>query len=128
MGSPGKRLRCLIVDDSEPFVQAATSVLEHDGLAIVGTAATIAEALRGVEELRPDVTLVDIYLGDESGFELAVLLDRDGWPFRTVVILTSTHDHQEFQEMVAASPAVGFVPKDNLSGAKIRDLIASSHA
>jgi DNA-binding NarL/FixJ family response regulator len=81
-------MRCLIVDDSPRFVDAARGLLERQGITVVGVASTSAEALRRTGELRPDVTLVDIDLGGESGLELARLLhDRvsvmpdacDGW-------------------------------------------------
>ena len=117
-------MRCLIVDDSAPFVQAAAKILELQGLSVVGTATTIAAALRGVEELRPDVTLVDVYLGEENGFDLAERLDRHGWSPHTAVILTSANSPDEFKELLAASPAMGFLPKDGLSADAIRDLLA----
>ena len=71
-------LRCLLVDDNEAFLEAASVLLEREGLTVVGVASSIAEALRQARALRPDVILVDIGLGDESGFDLARLLARDG--------------------------------------------------
>ncbi len=65
-------LRCVIVDDSARFLEAARALLEREGVDVVGVASTIAEALRLVDEVRPDVTLVDIDLGAESGFDLAL--------------------------------------------------------
>jgi CheY-like chemotaxis protein len=56
-------VRCLIVDDSADFVEAARSVLERGGMTVVGVASTSADALRSYEELRPEVTLIDIDLG-----------------------------------------------------------------
>jgi CheY-like chemotaxis protein len=64
-------LRCLIIDDSLRFLDAARALLERQGIAVVGVASNSAEALQRVEELRPDVTLLDIDLGGESGLELA---------------------------------------------------------
>lgn len=63
-------MRCLIVDDSAAFLHAARGLLEREGMDVVGVATTRAEALLQAEELRPDVTLVDIGLGDESGFDV----------------------------------------------------------
>ena len=63
-------LRCLIVDDSPSFLRAARGLLERQGIAVVGTASTSDEAVALAAELRPDVTLLDIDLGGESGFEL----------------------------------------------------------
>jgi DNA-binding NarL/FixJ family response regulator len=67
-------LRCLIVDDNTGFLKAARVLLDRHGLDVVGLASTGAEALRLAHELRPDVALVDINLGEESGFDLARLL------------------------------------------------------
>ena len=45
-------------------------------MTVVGVASTSADALRYAVELQPDVALVDIVLGDESGFDLAQQLVR----------------------------------------------------
>ncbi|MDT5153620.1 MAG: hypothetical protein QOI01_5353 [Mycobacterium sp.] len=116
-------MRCVIVDDSADFVDAARRLLEHDGVTVVGAASTSAEALRCFEELRPDVILVDVNLGGESGFELAEQLHRSGLPTSPLVILISTHAEQDFADMIATSPAIGFVAKINLTPDAIRDLV-----
>jgi CheY-like chemotaxis protein len=115
--------RCLIVDDSPRFLDAARGLLERQGITVVGVAANGAEALRRAEELRPDVTLVDIDLGGESGFELARRLDGDGGPALSRVILVSTHAEEDYADLIAASPAVGFLDKADLSASTIRDLV-----
>jgi DNA-binding NarL/FixJ family response regulator len=115
-------LRCLIVDDNRRFLDAARGLLEREGLAVVGVASTTAEALHQVQELQPDVTLVDIDLGGESGFELVRRL-ADLAPLR--MILVSTHAEQDYAELIEASPAIGFVPKSALSAAAIRALLGS---
>ena len=76
MASGVEQLRCVIVDDNPAFIEVATRLLERGGISIIGAASTIAEAVQRVEELRPDVTLVDVDLGGESGFHLAVKLHR----------------------------------------------------
>jgi response regulator of citrate/malate metabolism len=125
MMSRSDPLRCLIVDDSQAFLETAIRMLKYDGFADIRTASTIAEALQCMEEYRPDVTLVDVYLGDESGFDLVEQLDRGGWCSRSAVILISTHDAQEFADLVAASPAMGFLPKLQLSPSAIREVLAT---
>ncbi len=119
-------MRCLIVDDSAGFVDAARGLLECEGLSIVGVASTGAEALRLFEEIRPDVTLVDINLGGESGFELAEQLHRVDWSTPSPVILISTHAAEDFADMIETSPAAGFLSKSALTGAAIRDLVDGS--
>jgi DNA-binding NarL/FixJ family response regulator len=112
----------VIVDDNAPFLDAAAVLLEREGLTVVGTASTIAEAVRQVRELRPDIVLVDIALGDESGFDLARrLAEVDGG---AAVILISTRDEADFDDLIAATPAVGFVPKSALSADAIQRLVS----
>ena len=115
--------RCLIVDDSTRFLEVARRVLEGDGLTVVGVATTIGEALDLAGSLRPDVVLVDIDLGAESGFELARRLQDQPGAADTQLILISSHDPEDFAELIAASPAVGFVAKSELSGRAILELL-----
>lgn len=115
-------MRCLIVDDSAQFVAAARGMLEREGVTVVGVASTAADARRCFEQLRPNVTLVDLDLGGESGFDVAEQLHRAAGPASSVVILVSTHSAQDFAELIEASPAAGFVAKYALSGAVIREL------
>jgi DNA-binding NarL/FixJ family response regulator len=121
-------MRCLIVDDSAGFVDAARGLLECEGLSVVGVASTSGEALRLFETLRPEVTLVDINLGGESGFELAEQLHRVGGLTPSPVVLISTHAAQDFADMIETSPAVGFLSKSSLTGAAIRDLVDGSNS
>jgi DNA-binding NarL/FixJ family response regulator len=96
--------------------------LERQGIVVVGVASTGAEALQRVEDLRPDVTLVDIDLGGESGFEVARRLQRESGT-RGPVILISTHAEQDYADLIAESPAIGFLSKSRLSGGAIRELL-----
>jgi CheY-like chemotaxis protein len=73
-------MRCLIVDDSPRFLDAARGLLERQGITVVGVASNSAEALERTEELQPDVTLLDIDLGGESGLELARRLHHQAGP------------------------------------------------
>ncbi|MCW2724600.1 MAG: putative transcriptional regulator [Frankiales bacterium] len=116
-------LSCLIVDDNPRFLAAARDLLEREGVTVVGVASTSAEALQAVAALRPDVTLLDIDLGGESGFDLAARLHRDAGLTPSRVILISTHAEQDYAELIGASPVVGFVSKSALSADAIRDLL-----
>ena len=120
-------MRCVIVDDSPAVLRAASELLEGEGIVVVGVAATGAESVRLIEELKPDVILVDIDLGPESGFELARRLADTPDQSGTRIILISTHDGADFANLVAASPAVGFLPKSDLSAAAIHRLLAAAH-
>ena len=88
-------------------------------MAVVGLAATSAEAVRLEEELRPDVALVDIRLGDESGFDLTRRL-------RSPVILISTDVQCEYADEIATSPAAGFISKTELSASAILQLLGAT--
>jgi two-component system nitrate/nitrite response regulator NarL len=117
-------LRALIVDDSLPFKLAAEALLEREGIAVVGLASTGAEALRKVEELRPDVALVDLDLGAESGVNVARQLRQA--LAEIPVILISTHAGSDFAELIASSPAIGFVSKSDLSARAIHRLLETA--
>nr|WP_296065080.1 response regulator [uncultured Actinoplanes sp.] len=114
-------LRCLLVDDSPQFLAAAQALLEREGLLVVGTASHVADAVERALELHPDVALVDIDLGGESGFEVADRLTRSPHPIP--VIMISTHGGDDYADLIAASPAVGFLPKVTLSAGAVCDLV-----
>jgi len=115
-------MRCLLVDDNEAFVETARRVLDREGMRVTGTASTIAEALLRASELRPDVVLVDIMLGDENGFDLARrLAERHARDLAVIMISSETED--DYADLVAESPALGFLPKAELSADGIRRLL-----
>jgi CheY-like chemotaxis protein len=99
-------VRCLIVDDNPTFCASARSMLEAGGIAVVGTVSSLEDAVQIAGTTRPDLALVDIDLGVESGFDVVDAL------------------HEEFADMIEASPALGFVPKFALSVDRIRQLLA----
>jgi CheY-like chemotaxis protein len=118
-------IRCLIVDDSSRFARAAVELLEEEGIKVLAVVAGGEEAVRLARELRPDLALVDIDLGDDDGLAVARRLrEEEHGELAQAVILISTHDQEEFAELIAASPAVGFLPKAQLSADAIRALLA----
>ena len=117
--SPAKPIRVVIVDDNPEFLDSATRLLEHQGARVVGVASTNAGALRSVQELRPDVTLVDVNIGEESGFDLAEALHEIDGAATAPVILISTHAEPDLTDMLEASPAIGFLAKSALSASAI---------
>ena len=122
MVDPSKvSLRCLIVDDHALFLVGAADLLRREGLDVVGVASNSAQALQLASELQPDVTLVDIDLGDEDGLEVARQLS-DISPYSNVILI-STHSEDDLAHLIAMSPALGFVPKTRLSAQAIRDLL-----
>jgi DNA-binding NarL/FixJ family response regulator len=115
-------MRCLIVDDSATFRDAASSMLERAGISVVGMACNTAEAVSRNHELHPDVILVDIDLGAESGFDVAEALHREASPAPSVILI-STHSEQDFADLIEDSPALGFLPKFALSPDSIRRIV-----
>ncbi|WP_328441226.1 response regulator transcription factor [Streptomyces sp. NBC_00444] len=114
-------LRCLLVDDSARFLEAACALLERGGVRVVGLATTGAEALALARQAAPDVALVDLDLDGENGFDVARLLTGEV----PAVILVSTHFREDFQELIAASPARGFLHKSALSARAIQEVLGN---
>jgi DNA-binding NarL/FixJ family response regulator len=119
-------MRCVIVDDSPSMLEAASRLLGREGISVVGVASNSADALRLLEELRPDVALLDIQLGEESGLDLAHRVAALDAGAQTASILISVHPEVEFAAPIAASPAAGFVPKKDLSADAIRSVLEAA--
>jgi CheY-like chemotaxis protein len=113
----------LIVDDNADFLRAARVLLEQEGLRVVGVAMSGAEAFRRAAELHPDVTLVDVDLGEDSGIELVRRLVDDPGLDPGHLILISVHSEDDLAELVEASPAIGFLGKSVLSALAIEGLV-----
>jgi DNA-binding NarL/FixJ family response regulator len=119
-------VRCLIVDDNPGFLDAARGLLEQEGMVIVGVASTAAEAIRGAAESHPDVTLLDIDLGSESGFDLAQQFADDPGVDPGLLIMISAQAEDDVADLVETSPAIGFVGKPALSAAAIDRLVRAA--
>jgi DNA-binding NarL/FixJ family response regulator len=115
-------LRALIVDDNANFLITARQLLESEGIVVVGTVSTTAEAICSCAELETDVVLIDVDLGPESGFDLAERLNSASGGRRPVV-LTSAFAEQDLEDLLAASSAIGFVSKAELSAQAIIDVL-----
>jgi DNA-binding NarL/FixJ family response regulator len=126
---PAMPLRCLIVDDDDAFRREMGALLEEQGASVVGGAASGTEALTQIARSHPDVVLVDIDLRGESGLALTRMLAEraDGAPSPHMVLI-STHDEDEYADLIEASPAVGFLGKTELSAAAIQRMLAEADA
>ena len=116
------------MDDSATFLAAARRLLESAGLTVVGTASTMATAVSSAVAARPDVILVDIDLAGESGFDVVEALSRAQEPPSPAIILVSTHDREDFADMVEASSAIAFLQKFELSADLILETLARGGA
>jgi DNA-binding NarL/FixJ family response regulator len=111
----------LIVDDNTGFRVQARALLEADGFDVVGESIDGTSGLAAARSLRPDIVLLDIGLPDVEGFDVARALGADGPP-PPFVILTSSREASEYGTRLADSRVLGFIAKDELSGAAIRAL------
>jgi DNA-binding NarL/FixJ family response regulator len=112
----------LIVDDHAAFRSFARLLLESEGFDVVGEAGDGASAVSAVHTLRPQVVLLDVQLPDALGFDVArKLLVNDP---ATSVVLVSSRDAADYGDQIESSGALGFIPKAELSGAALRDLLA----
>jgi CheY-like chemotaxis protein len=111
----------LVVDDDASFRQLAARTLRSWGYAVVGEAATLAEAVERATALRPDAALVDIGLPDGDGFELAQRFAGLSCPPR--VVLISSDSDAANEALARRMGAAGFVPKDELLGPSLRRLL-----
>ena len=113
----------LIVDDHPSFRASARAILEADGFEIVGEVADGASALSAVDDLEPQLVLLDIQLPDMTGFDVCAALETRNGSAPTVV-LVSSRDVCDYGELVAESCACGFLPKAELSSEAILTLLA----
>jgi DNA-binding NarL/FixJ family response regulator len=117
--STPRQLRCLIIDDNPQFLDAARRLLQQEAITVVGVGASSDDAIRLADQLRPDVTLIDIGLGPEDGVAVTRRLAQLETAPAGKLILISTHAEDEFADLIEASPAIGFVPKSALSAQAI---------
>ena len=119
-------LRTLIIDDSATFLAAARNVLDGPKFAVVGEATTAPEAVRMLDELVPEIILLDIDLGEESGFAVAERLSERIASVGARLILISSHPEEMFADLIAESPALGFLSKEDLSPHSLAKLVQNS--
>ena len=117
--------RCLIVDDNLVYLSEARDLLRRQGMTVVAIASNSGDALAIAASDRPDVALVDVDLGAESGLDVARALAASDKP--VPVILISAYAEKDLRELLDDSPAVGFLPKSVVSRAVIDDLLGDGN-
>ena len=103
-------LRLVLIEDHEALREGLELLLGREGCDVVGTAGTAAEGRQLVEELAPDVALVDVSLGEDDGIDLTRHLVNDD-PDRRVVLYTGSDD-EELLFSGLDSGARGYALKD----------------
>jgi DNA-binding NarL/FixJ family response regulator len=111
----------LIVDDHPSFRASARELLEAEGFDVVGEAEDGASALEAIGRLEPDVVLLDVQLPDMNGFDVAAEVTANG--SGSAIVLVSSRDGSDFGPLVLESGARGFIPKGELSGARLSALV-----
>ena len=108
------KIRVFLVDDHEVFLRAATEFLQrHDDLTVVGVARRGEEALIQIQDLRPQVILVDLNMIGMCGLETIHRL-RAMLPEAGIIALTLL-DPKVYRQATVAAGADDFVLKANLS-------------
>ncbi len=111
----------LVVDDDASFRRLAASILTSWGHVVIGEAGTVTDAVALAKALRPDTVLADIGLPDGDGFALTYDLRTLPGPPR--VILISSDSDAANGPAAGRVGAYGFVPKAELPGNLLRQLI-----
>ncbi len=112
----------LIVDDHPSFRATARVLLEAEGFEVVGEAADGESAVTEAGRLKPQLVLLDVQLPDIDGFRVAerITASGNGAP---AVVLISSRDSADYGPLVMRSGARGFIPKAELSGARLTELL-----
>jgi DNA-binding NarL/FixJ family response regulator len=111
----------LIVDDHAGFRARARELLAAEGFEVVGEAADAASAIEAARDLRPDVVLLDIQLPDLDGVRAAEQIERRNG--RPAIVLISSRDVSYLAGCLEESCACGFIPKSELSGDALREVL-----
>ncbi|WP_234983262.1 response regulator [Demequina sp. NBRC 110053] len=103
-------VRVLVLDDHEVVRRGICDVLDRaDGIEVVAEAANVAQAIRRVDAVRPDVLLTDLRLPDGTGLDVVEHV-RTNHPLVHIVVLTS-YDDDSAREAARAAGADAFVAK-----------------
>ena len=116
-----KRLLC--VDDSPDMLEILVDLLQPQ-FTIVGTLSSGASVLEEATTLNPDIILLDVDLGDISGFVVAQQLRSSGCP--ASVVFLSVHESKEFIRAAKDLGAAGYVCKSQITRDLVKTLQAAS--
>ena len=104
-------IRILIVDDQNLIRQTIQMYLEQESdLEIIGHAENGAQALKQIEQLTPDIVILDLEMPDMDGLT-AIPIIRDRFS-QTKILVLSSHDEREKVNQVLAAGAKGYLTKE----------------
>jgi len=112
----------LVIDDDPGFRALAARMLGELGLEVVGEADSPQSGRAAAAKLRPEAALVDVMLAEDDGVALAHELAQ--LPWRPRVLLTSTSPDAVREDQISDG-VVGFVPKEELPGAPLDELLGA---
>ena len=107
-----ERLRILLADDNPAILDVLKRMLQKD-FAIAGTASSAMSLLRQAPEIKPDVIILDVSLGDLNGFDVTRQL-RAGNCTAKIIFLT-VHEDFEFVRAAFDAGASGYVFKSRMN-------------
>jgi DNA-binding NarL/FixJ family response regulator len=111
----------VIIDDHPSFRASARAILQAEGFEVVGEAEDGVSGIAAARALTPDVLLLDVQLPDMDGFAVCRELRLNGG--RPAVVLVSSRDASDYGELIEQSGARGFIPKAELGGTALADLL-----
>jgi DNA-binding NarL/FixJ family response regulator len=117
-------LRVLLVDDHDLFRTGLRNLLEEEGVIVAGEAGTGAEALRMVEELAPDVVVMDLNMPGMTGVE-AIRQIAGVAPLARVLVLTISDQDADVMDAILAG-ACGYLLKDSSIGELMQGIRAAA--
>ncbi len=119
-------VRVLIVDDQAPFREAARDVIElADGFEVVGEAETGEASLAAVEDLSPDLVLMDVNLPGIDGLEATKRM-LELKPHQVVVLVLSTYESDEMTPRALEAGAIAYIPKSEFGPDQLEEAWAAA--
>ncbi|WP_308638117.1 response regulator transcription factor [Paenibacillus silvisoli] len=104
-------MKIVIVDDHTWVRKGLIAVLEQEeGIEVIGEAETVDEAVQLIEQTKPDLAIVDIRLGDQSGFDLIERLRHRSCRFMMLTSSAAEADIRKAEE----NGVDGYVLKDSM--------------
>ncbi len=120
-GADTRIVSVLVVDDQQPFRDAARAVVDRlKGFEIVAEAESGEEAIEVADALEPDLVLMDINMGGIDGIEATMRITRRHPA--TMVVLLSTYELTDVPPTARTSGAAAYVNKDDFGGRILRRL------
>jgi DNA-binding NarL/FixJ family response regulator len=112
--SENDEYKVLIVEDHPMFRDHLAQLIDREsGMSVCGTAESVQEAMKRIEETKPDIAIVDISLRGSSGLEL--IKDIKSRSFDVIILVLSMHDEDLYAERVLRAGAKGYITKNEAS-------------